>query len=62
MFPSIGKYVMAVFGLIVLYLILSRAKDFNTTINSIGNVTLKGIGVLQGRSSHDIVGVSPITG
>ena len=62
MFPNVGKYVMATFGLILLYLVLSRARDFNSTINAIGNVTLKGIGVLQGRSSNDIIGVNAITG
>lgn len=51
------KYVTAVLGIIVLYLILSKAREFNSTISSIGNITLRGIGVLQGRSGTDITGV-----
>jgi len=57
MIPNVGKYVMAVFFLILVYLILINYKAFNSTITSFGNVALKGIGVLQGRSASNIVGV-----
>jgi hypothetical protein len=57
MLPNIGKYVMATFFLILVYLILTNYKAFNSTITSFGNVTLRGIGVLQGRSKSNIVGV-----
>lgn len=56
MMPNIGKYVMGVFFLILVYLVLNNAKGFNQVISSMGNTALRGIGTLQGRSSNDIQG------
>lgn len=57
MMNQISKYVMASFGLILVYLILTKSKEFNSTISAFGNVALKGAGLLQGRTKDQIVGV-----
>lgn len=56
--PKIGKYVMAILGLVLVYLIITNANSFNSTVNSLGGITLRGLGVLQGRKGTDIAAAS----
>lgn len=48
---SFGKGVLTVFGLIALYLVLANGAIFNTILQTTGGTALKGIAVLQGRST-----------
>jgi hypothetical protein len=48
---SIPKIVLTVLALIALYLILANGNAFNTALGTTTGSALKGIAVLQGRST-----------
>jgi hypothetical protein len=48
---SIGKVVLTVLGLIALFLVLSNGNAFNEILKTASGSALKGVAVLQGRST-----------
>lgn len=48
---NIGKVVLTILGLIALYLVLSNGSTFNSILQTAGGTALKGVAVLQGRST-----------
>jgi hypothetical protein len=48
---NIGKVVLTILGLIALYLILANGNAFNQALKTAGDTALKGVAVLQGRTS-----------
>jgi hypothetical protein len=46
---DVGRLLEITFVLIVLYLVLSKARDFGSAVGSIGEAYVKGVKVLQGR-------------
>jgi len=48
---SIGKVVLTVLGLIALYLVVANGNAFNQILSTATGSALKGVAVLQGRST-----------
>lgn len=46
-----GKFVLTILGLIALFLVLSNGSAFNEIMKTAGGTALKGVAVLQGRST-----------
>lgn len=49
---NIGKIILIILGLIALYLILANGNAFNTALKTVADSSLKGVAVLQGRSTE----------
>ena len=48
---SIGKVILTVLGLIALFLVISNGNAFNEILKTTTGSALKGVAVLQGRST-----------
>lgn len=50
---NIGKIVLTMFGLIALFLVLSKGDVFNEILKTASSAGLKGVTLLQGRNLGD---------